>query len=120
MEPVKPFFRLKHRIADQAESHVKNLVMIQIALAASVGTAVFFLAGLAFWGSIDLLPFTIAGVFLVALQVIFCWMLSFLYKLQEKIRLLRVVSSAIYLSVLGAAFISLQFSPLLPPPRFLA
>jgi hypothetical protein len=112
---------VKRKIACAAKAHAQRLVTFQIWLAGINGSLIFIIAFMLMKGDIEphqLMIAATAAAFLIGLQVVLCWLLFTLYKLQEKIRLLSVANTVPYIPIFVEPFLTLQYSPPRPPPVF--
>ena len=125
MELLKPFFYLwqwlrSDKLKVTMEQCLQNLVLWQIVFISLIGTSIFTLCFLSVTGYINLCVFGIGCAFFIGLLIVFCWSLTFVYELQRRARLLGLSGLWIYRVLCAALFFAICYSPLLPPPRFLA
>ncbi len=117
--PTNSYPKLLNRKSVQAvDEYLVGLILKHVVLACIVGGLIFVFVALSFLGVVDFQIFSIAAAFSVCLQILICWSLSILYKAQRDLRFWAAMGRHVILVAL--TIITIQFSPLLPPPRFFA
>ncbi|MFZ6772874.1 hypothetical protein ACO0LB_09155 [Undibacterium sp. SXout7W] len=125
MTHFKPFSYLRRWLisdtqAVTVEQRLQNLALWQIVLIGLAGASVFSLCLLYFFGQIGTQIFAIGCALFMSLLIVFCWSLTFTYEMQRQARLLGISCLWICRLIFTALFFAVCYSPLLPPPRFLA